>query len=208
MMMTSMQLLAQDSDGVPDVAITTASPFIRPLEASPAGLAKIYSNFGSRTDAYDDKLGWAVAGPDSKLGKEQWIAMPFTPKTDATVMQIKIPVGWDGLGYGANGFTLTINSGSTTLPGKVLHQWALQNLFSWGTCCSVDVANNKQGIKIKKGQHYWIVAKTGSTTAQTIDVWAYTWNHVMGSISYNLGQGWKPYPNQVLPAVAVYGTKP
>jgi len=206
--MLCLPLLAQDSDRVPQIAITTASPIIHPLDADTTGLVKIYSSLGSKTDAYDDKLGWAVSGPASKLGTEQWMALLFIPQADVTVKEIRIPVGWDGPGYGNNGFTLSINSGSATLPGKPLHQWAKTNLFLWGKCCSLDVAHYKTGIKLKKGQNYWIVARTGPNTMETLGAWGYTWNHIMGTLSYNLGQGWKPYPNQVVPAIAIFGTKP
>ena len=202
MMMICTRVLAQGSDRVPDVAITTASPLIYPLKSTPAGLVKLYSNLGSKTDAYDDNLAWVVFGPDT--GLQQWMAMPFTPKANATVRQIKVAIGNEG---GTNGVTLLLAADAGGVPGKTIHKWEVKNLFTWGGCCSLDLAKTS-GLMVKKGTLYWIVAKTDSTNSNAQDVWAYTWNHAMGNISYNLGAGWKPYPNQVLSAYAVYGTKP
>jgi hypothetical protein len=201
-MMISTHVLAQGSDRLPNVAITTASPFVHPLDPIPAGLVKLYSNLGSKTDAYDDNLAWVVFGPGT--GLQQWMAMPFTPKSNATVRQIKVAVGNEG---GTNSVTLLLSSDAGGVPGKTIHKWKVKNLFTWGGCCSLDVAKTS-GIKVKKGKLYWIVAETDSTNSNAQDVWAYTWNHAMGNISYNVGAGWKPYPNQVLAAYAVYGTKP
>jgi hypothetical protein len=202
-------LLAAGPDRIPNVAVAAGSPVIHPLDtADTAGLATIFSNLGSKTDTYDDKFGWVIAGPESALGEEQWIAASFVPKATATFTRIKIPVGWDGPGYGANGFTLAVFTNSGGVPGELLHKWAVMNLFMWGTCCDLDVANDKKGIQLEKGKRYWVVAETGTTTTQTMDAWAYTWNHHMGTIAYDLGKGWIRYPNQVIPAFALYGTKP
>ena len=198
----SVQLLAQAPDRLPDIAITNGSPFVHPLDANPAGLVKLYSNLGSKTDAYDDNLAWIVFGPAT--GMEQWMAMPFTPKANATVRQIKVAIGNEG---GVNGVTLLLSTDAGGVPGKTMHKWEVKNLFTWGGCCSLDVVKTS-GIKVKKGTLYWIVAKTDSTNSNAQDVWAYTWNHATGNISYNLGAGWQPYPHQVLSAYAVYGTKP
>ena len=200
--LASTCLWAQDSDRIPSVAVTNASPLIRPLEAKPAGLIKLYSNLGSKTDAYDDNLSWIVFGPGT--GLEQWMAMPFTPTANATVRQIRVAIGNEG---GTNGVTLLFSSDAGGKPGKTIHTWELKNLFTWGGCCSLDLAKTS-GIKVKKGTLYWIVAKTNSHNSDAQDVWAYTWNHATGNIAYNVGAGWKPYPNQPLSAYAVFGTKP
>jgi hypothetical protein len=187
---------------VPLMAVTRSSSLVRPLDAPPAGLVKLYSNLGSKTDAYDDNLGWIVWGPAT--GIQQWMAMPFTPKADATVKQIRIAIGNEG---GTNSVSLNFTADAGGIPGKVLYRWRVKNLFPWGGCCSLDTARGA-AIKVKKGTKYWIVGKTDSSNPDAMDVWAYSWNHAMGDISYNLGKGWKPYPNQVVAAFAVFGTKP
>jgi hypothetical protein len=202
LMMISTRVLAQGSDRGPDMAITIASPVIHPLEASPAGLVKLYSNLGSKTDAYDDNLAWVVFGPGT--GFQQWMAMPFTPKANATIRQIKVAVGNEG---GTNSVTLLLSSDAGGVPGKTIHKWEVKNLFTWGGCCSLDLAKTS-GVKVKKGKLYWIVAETDSTNSDAQDVWAYTWNHAMGDIAFNTGAGWQPSLKQVLAAYAVYGTKP
>ncbi len=203
-------LLAAGPARVPQAVADDGSAVVQPLDAAPpAGLVTIYNNLGPKGDVYDSKLAWAIFGPDTGLGEFQWIAGHFVPKANSTITKIKIPIGWDGPGFGPNGVTLAIFTDGGFKPGKLIHEWVLTNLFTWDeTCCDIDIVNDKAGVAVQAGTRYWVVAKTGSATTQTTDVWAYAWNHRMGFIAYNLGKGWKYYPKQVIPAFALYGTTP
>lgn len=194
---------AAGPNGVPQVAVADQPYFVPSLDENPAGLQKLYSNLGTKTDAYDNNLGWIVFGPDT--GLLQWMAMPFTPKTDATVKMLKLAIGNEG---GTVSVTVLFAQDASGIPGKTIKKWHVTNLFPWGECCTLDVAKDKTGIPVKKGQLYWIVAKTDATNANALDVWAYTWNHINGDIAYNVGDGWHPDPDQPLAAYAILGTKP
>jgi len=186
---------------LPDREVNLASGDIQPNVVNNAKLKTIYSNLGSKTDTYDDTGGWAVDGPKSAEGKE-WIAMPFTPKANATVTQIQIAVHYDGLG--TNGFNLVLAADDYGLPGKTLHSWDLKNLPYRGTCCKLETAKYAEGVKLTKGKQYWVVARTDSKSAEAVDGWSYTWNDSTGPNAFNVGKGWY-YINDQLCAFAVQG---
>jgi hypothetical protein len=186
----------------PLVAVSEGASVVRPFDAVPAGQQRLYSNLGTGDNKYNPQVGWIVFGPQT--GFLQWMGMPFTPNTDALVQTLKLAIGNQG---GTVTVTILFAEDKGGIPGKTLRKWHVKNLFPWGGCCSLDTAKDKTGIPVKKGQLYWIVAKTDASNADASDVWAYTWNSVNGDISYNVGEGWKPDPNQPLAAYAVYGTK-
>src|ERR1700674_2598406 len=86
-----MTLLAQDANdhgvivfqGKPAWAWATGpSMIVRPAVIPDATkLYTIHSNLGPKTDAYDDTVGAFVSGPSSGVG-QQWVALPFTPKSN------------------------------------------------------------------------------------------------------------------------------
>jgi hypothetical protein len=139
-------LFAAD-ERLPDRAVTAASGDIQPDVANNAGVKTIFSNLGSKRDTYDATNGWSVNGPKCRACTKapQWIAMPFTPKADATVTQIQIAVGYDA--SGTDGFNVVLASDASGLPGKPLHSWDLKNLPTSGKCCNLDtkVRERRQG---------------------------------------------------------------
>jgi len=187
---------------VPDRVITLASGDIKPNVVNDAKLKTIFSNLGSKTDTYDSTNGWLVAGPNSSRGL-QWIAMPFTPRADATVTQIQSAVAYGNQG-GINGFNLVLAADSSGLPGKPLHSWDLKNLRLEDTCCKLDIANYAKGVKVKKGTQYWVVSQTDSKSTTAVDGWSNTWNDSTGNFAFNKGSGWSLY-NGTLSAFAVKG---
>src|SRR5271167_4022926 len=80
----------------PAVAHTKHSGVVVPTRANPPALKKIFSNLGpTATDNYNDATGYYVLGPTNSIGDpEQWIALPFTPKTGAHVTELQVAVGW------------------------------------------------------------------------------------------------------------------
>lgn len=180
------------------------SSSITPAEMPDATkLYTIYSNLGSKTDTYTSSHGWYVSGSDSWEG-QQWMAMPFTPKKDATVTQIQIAVTYLNNKGGANGFELVLAADSAGLPGKTLHSWDLKNLPTFGTCCKLDTVKYAKGIKVKKGKQYWVIAQTDSKSQDAADVWNYTWNKTKGNFAFNQGNGWKTEDSNLC-AFAVQG---
>jgi hypothetical protein len=147
-------------------------------------LYTIYSNLGSKTDAYDDSTGLTVNGPAAS-GGEQWVAVPFTPKNNAEVTKIEVAVQYD---QGTNGVTISLYTDKSGLPGKPLHTWNLTNLPTFGTCCTLDVAKDAKGLNVKKGTQYWIVASTNKSTENASDAWDVNYKDASGTFAYYLGK--------------------
>jgi len=168
--------------------------------SSSAKLKTIYSNLGPKGNRYDCSNGWLVAGSDSALGHEQWIAMPFTPTSNHSVTEIEIAVASGGSG---EGFTLSLNADASGLPGTSLHTWEMTKLPA--SCPNtLDTATYKRGTKVSKGKQYWVVAQTDSTNADAYDSWDYTYNQSTGPFAYDVGSGWTA-DNSYLSAFAVLG---
>lgn len=165
----------------------------------PDSLTTIYSNLGSKTDAYDDLALWGVFSPTSS-NVEQWVAMPFTPKANATVTQIQIAA--TAPDPNTIGFTLVLAADSAGLPGKSLHSWQLPILPLWQTCCQLVTLNYAKGIEVEAGKQYWVVGKSATGAG---GFWQQTWNHIAGNFAANLfNLGWMP-EHGYLGAFAVRG---
>jgi hypothetical protein len=175
--LTSVTALAANKDGIvttkdgrmtiatKPTASTTRTP------SSDAGLVKIFDNIGT---AYPKGTYWCcegatIFGPTAISGApEYWEAAAFTPKADHTVTKIEVAVGWV---EGNNGVVLTINDDSGGVPGKVIKSFALSNLPSFGSCCTVKTASISTGIPVKAKTQYWIVLKTNAKDSTTWAAW-------------------------------------
>jgi hypothetical protein len=192
--------------GYPSLAIAMrSSAVVRPVNPNPAKLFTIFSNLGKGKNVYTHHVGWDVAGSDSGV-TEEWIAMPFTPRSNAEVTQIAVAVQHD---TGApNAFVLSLNQDSGGLPGKAIHTWMVKNLPPFGTCCTLDVAKDAAGLTLRKGIQYWVVARTNSSQAKTRDEWNLASAGIEGpfAINNNDGQGWYQY-TAFTSAFAVLGRK-
>jgi len=167
-------------------------------------LYTIYSNLGSKTHAYNDQTGYKVHGPDSGEGHEEWIAMPFTPNSNALVTTIEVAVQYNKAG--TNAVTISLNEDAAGLPGKAVHTWNLTNLPKFGTCCKLDVVKNSRGLKVMRSVQYWVVASTNANAQRTEDVWDFTYNGATGQFAFNQGSGWQSQ-NSYLSAFGVFGKK-
>ncbi len=143
---------------------------------SPVGLATIYSNLGPPTDLYTADQDWNVTGSGSPLGAEYWLAMPFRTKQAHIVKQIDVAVGYV---TGTNQIVVGLAADKGGLPGKTLHAWTYKNMYSLGTCCTLDTVKYAPGVKLAKGR-YWV---TVTTNAKDTDLWG-GWN-----FTYNLAEG-------------------
>lgn len=189
--LTAMSLMAADNE-TPSRA-----------EPNPANLVTIFSNFGPPGHLYEKNVSWDVAGPDSGV-QEQWVAMPFTPRFNARVTQISIAVEHNsGL---PNSFVVSLNDNGGLLPGRVIRSWLIKNAPKFGTCCRVDVAEDAQGLAVKKGTQYWVVTKTNASEKKTRMEWDLTPRPIEENFAFNNGQGWYEY-TAFPSAFAVYGKK-
>jgi len=175
------------------------------VDPNPAKLYTIFTNLGTGKNVYTDNVAWDVAGPDSGV-TEEWIAMPFTPTSDAEVTQISVAVQHNT--GSPNSFVLSLNQDSGGLPGKVIHRWLVKDLPRFGTCCTLDVVRDAKGLKVKRGTQYWVAAETNSSERKTRDEWDLASAAIEGpfAINNNNGQGWYQY-TAFTSAFGVFGKK-
>jgi hypothetical protein len=180
---------------------TRPSPDIHPHDPNPAGLVTIYSNLGTRNDLYVDNAGWDVAGPNSGV-QQQWVAMPFTPSSNALATQISIAVEHNT--GSPNSFVLSLNVDNNRFPGTALHTWIVHNAPKYGTCCAIDVAKDSLGIALTKGTQYWIVASLNTSESASRMEWDISTKAIEEFFAFNNGHGWTGF-TAFASAFAVYG---
>src|SRR6202011_1366470 len=133
---------------------------------------------------------------------EQWVAMPFTPAFDAAVTQISVAVEHNT--GSPNSFVLSLNEDVGGMePGAVIRSWLVKNAPKYGTCCALDVVKDSEGLKVKKGTQYWVVAKTNASQQETRMEWDLSPRGGEGNFAFNNGQGWYGY-TAFTSAFAVY----
>ena len=193
----------------PQMAISKGSPVVHLKDAPPPGLIVLYSNLGSKSDAYDDTGGWLIEGPNNPVTlNSQAIANPYVPTADSTVKGIQIALGY--LGAGTNNATVAIFTDNGGLPGKMLGHLDVNNLPTFGTCCALVTIRDPKGFKVKAGTTYWLVAGTDKASNTAYDAWAYTWNDSQGPIAFEgtaTNNVWTAFTGSVN-AYAIYGTTP
>jgi hypothetical protein len=209
---SSAPALAQNYHRPPQTAKTTPSPDVVPM-APDAGNVKIFSNLGTNTDAFDSTNGYFVSGQGNGFNaQKQDIAIPFTPRADATATGIKIALQY--YGYGVNGATVAIFSDAGGLPGTPLVKKDVKDFLDFGAgCCTlVNVKLGQTGLAVKKGVQYWVVGTTDRATNDSVNTWDFVWNDAAGTFAFQQDNGgWllltaaDGYPPS---AVAVVGTQP
>jgi len=185
---------------------TAKSMIHSPERPRSAGLKKIYSNLGPKANLYDDENGWAVSGPNS--GGTHFFALPFVPKTNATVEQIGAALQYNG--RGANQVNISIYSDNAGLPGTLLAgPTTVANLPNAGTCCVLAVANFSP-LAVTAGNTYWIVADTPLSGMGSDFAGAWEWlGKPIYLQGYGDGTGWFGYDTTPAQAAAeVLGTVP
>jgi len=188
----------------PRAARTTGSAVVTRAAEPDAGLATIFSNLGpSATDLYDDAYGYYVTGPTNSIGiSEQWIAIPFTPKKNSTVTQLRAAIGYES---GTSAAILGLYSDSSGVVGTALATVEVKTFPTFGTCCTL-AGGAITATSVTAGTQYWIVATSDDTHAPTFGgVW-------MSSNSANIGGdvalgGWFTF-NGGVPAAEALGTVP
>ena len=200
----NLTLSAQTGESPRIVHTREKSAIHVPPQEAPAGLKKIYSNLGKKNDLYDDESSWYLAGPNS--GVTEFIAIPFTPKSDSPISQVQAAVYWDG--NGANQVNLSVYGDSNGTPGTLLAgPVTVTNLPSAGTCCALAVATFST-FAVTGGTQYWVVADTplsggGSDFSGGWDMVA-----KIVPIAFSGGDGWGANTANGLPAAEVLGTIP
>jgi hypothetical protein len=211
-------LLAQDSlNRRPSMASTrnaAASSIHNPAEKVPANCKPIYTNFGPSGDLYDANNGYFVSGIDNSFNaQKQDIALPFTPKVNSTVIQVKLPLQY--YGYGFNGATVSIYSDASGLPGSPLSGATKNpmNFQDFGSgCCDLAVAWFPNGVKLTGGTQYWIVGTTNTKSEDSVNTWDFNFNDAAATFAFQQDDGGWILITQsegvAGPAGAVWGTTP
>jgi hypothetical protein len=176
-----------------------------PPQEAPAGLQKIYSNLGSsKTDLYNSRDFWIVTGPRTTFGEEFW-AIPFTPKSNSHVSQVRVAVQYVS---GANQINLSIYGDASGAPGTPLAgPVTVTNLPTEGTCCTLTVANFSP-VAITGGTKYWVVGDTPLTGTGSDFDGGWAWAVPTLPEAANNGSGWRTFAGNSLAAGAVLGTIP
>jgi hypothetical protein len=196
--MASGMLLAQDG---PKVAHTTHHGSITPGKAVPAA-AVIFTNMGpTLTNLYNDTTGYYVLGSANSLGLgEQWIALPFIPRSNAHVTSLSVAVGSIS---GTNAVIVGIYSDNFGSVGTLIAQGESKNIPVFGTCCGL-VSVSIPSTALTAGAQYWVVASADDTNAP--DFTGVFESSNAENIAYNPSQlGWNTFSANV-PAVLVRGT--
>jgi hypothetical protein len=138
-------------------------------------------------------------------GGPQSIALPFTPKADAHVQQVRTAIQYIA---GDNQVNLSLYSDSNGAPGTLLAgPVTLTHLPKFYHCCKLTVADFSS-VAVSSGTQYWIVADT--PTSGTGSNFSGAWNFVYSTlrIGSNAGSGWGVFQANEDEAAAVYGTVP
>jgi hypothetical protein len=167
---------------------------------APAASKVIYTNLGKKTEPYFTGSGGVL------LSSSNFLAMPFTPKSNSHVSEVQVAVQYYS---GANQVNLSIYGDSSGVPGTLLAgPVTVTNLPSTGTCCALAVANFSP-VGVTGGTQYWVVADTQLTGTGSDFVGG--WREVVKPaipFGYNRGKGWNAGNADTLVAGEVLGTIP
>ena len=186
------------------VAHTTHHGVNTAMQQDGSTLKVIFSNIGpNKSNAYDDTTGYYVLGPNNSVGlSEQWIGVPFTPRTDSHVSLLLLAVGWIS-GTRLVNVGLYSDSGGTVGSALATGQSAAIPVF--GTCCQV-VSVDIPSTSVSGGTQYWIVATSDDTNAPDFTGVFQSSNlaNIAGEVG---GTGWFSFTTNT-PAAAAKGTIP
>lgn len=205
----SLNLSAQTAKGARVVHTQERSSNHVSWQDIPESLTTIYNNLGTKTNAYLDTDGWSITGFNSfgGSGSAFSVALPFTPKSNSHVSQVRVAVQYDGLG--ANQVNLSIYGDAAGIPGTLLAgPVTVTNLSVFGTCCTLAIANFTP-VAVTAGSQYWVVA--GAPLSGQGSDFVGVWDWVSKQIIFggtNGVNGWSAINVDGLPAGKVLGTVP
>jgi len=182
-----------------------------PPEEVPQGMSEIYSTLGTDPkNLYNYIDTWLISGPKSNVGVPDFIAMPFTPKSNAHVLQVRAAVLWYGKGNGADQVNISIYNDHKGHPGKLLAgPVTVTDLPRAFACCQLAAANFSS-IPVSGGTQYWVIADTpmNGPGSDFLGEWAGAVSPVLPLAADAGGTGWVTFNGNGLPAGDVQGTIP
>jgi hypothetical protein len=178
-------------------------------EEAPQDLATIYSSLGTDPkNLYNYIDTWLVSGPNCVVGISDFIALPFTPKSNSHISEVRAAILYYGVG--ADQVNLSIYSDSKGHPGKLLAgPVTVTNLPKSFTCCQLAVADFAS-VPVTGGKQYWVVANTPKTGrgSDFFGEWAGAVSPVLMLAGNAEQTGWVAFNGNGLPAGDVLGTVP
>ncbi len=180
-----------------------------PAQEPLAGSTVIYSSLGTDpNNLYNYIDTWLVSGPNSMVGIADFISLPFTPKSNSHITQVRVAVLYEGLG--ADQVNLSIHANSNGHPGKLLAgPVTVTKLPKSLTCCALAVANFSS-LAVNGGTKYWVVADTPKSGqgSDFLGEWAGAVSPILMLAANVAGTGWVAFNGNGLPAGEVLGTVP
>lgn len=161
-------------------------------------------------------FGNTIAGINSALGFEVWVAIPFTPAANMKVHQVEASVGW--IVNSETSFLLGVYNDASGVPGTPLKNFKAVAANQYGACCTLVTEKSKAGISVTGGTQYWLVVSTDDKNHGTFfGAWAFnstdmrthpiaSWCKTTGSqCGSNNGKWVAGQSGDPLPAYAVIG---
>jgi len=162
-MLASMTAVAADDTGITltrdgRLAIATKAPStITPAQVNPpATISGNLSDFPFGT--FFCCFGNTIAGINSALGFEVWVAIPFTPAANMKVHKVEASVGY--LSNTDTNFLLGVYNDASGVPGTPIKNFKAVAANQYGACCTLVTASSGAGIPVTKGTQYWLVVST------------------------------------------------
>jgi len=154
-----------------------------------AKLTKVFSNISKYPFArYFCCYGWTISGPSSQIGEQIWLAAPFTPSSKTTAKKVEVSAGWF---LGTDSLVVGIAEDDGGVPGDMLASKLVNNVFEFGTCCTLTTAFFSKGVALDANTQYWVVMSTNSKDEDFGGAWAInTTDDRNYTFATNTGTGW------------------
>ncbi|HTV54903.1 MAG TPA: choice-of-anchor R domain-containing protein, partial [Terriglobia bacterium] len=168
------------------VRVLNPSTIINPTPHVDSKYTFIAGNLSAYPQAtYFSIFGNTIAQGGANYPFQTWVAMPFTPAANATVVAAQVAVG--RLGSGTSGFEVTLYNDASGVPGSVIQSVHIpgSKVTTYGTCCALDTAVFSGGIPVTAGTQYWVAA---TTTSSDTDI--YGWNFNTTNMSAQPAASW------------------
>jgi hypothetical protein len=117
-------------------------------------------------------FGNTIAAGPPNFPFQAWVAIPFTPRADATVTRVEVSVGTFG-GSDTGAFQIQLLDDNNFSPGNPLKSFTISTEPTYGSCCTLDVGTDTAGIPVTKGTRYWLAVTTSSSQTSFAGGWAF-----------------------------------
>jgi hypothetical protein len=147
---------------------------ITPAQEPKSKYTLIAGNFSAYPQAtFFSIFGNTIAQGGANYPFQTWVAMPFTPAANATVVAVQVAVG--RLGSGTSGFEVGLYNDASGIPGTVIESehFAGSKVPEYGQCCVLDTVDFSGGVPVMAGTQYWVAV---TTTAADTDIFGWNFN--------------------------------